>query len=333
MLAKPAATLPAGSALLGGTVYEPKWDGYRAILERKPQGCRVWSRNGADLSSGFPEVVTSACDQLRPGTVVDGELVVWSDGRLDFAALEPRLAYRGRRRPPPGLAPATFLAFDVLAVDDVDVRGEPLRVRRPLLEQLAESWRPPLQLTPQTAEVGVAQQWLAEYVAADVGVEGLVAKGAGQRYLPGERGWLKLRIRNTREATVGAVIGRVDQPIRLILGLVDDAGVLRVAGATHPLSARESAELAAVLSGADEHPWPSELSSHQLGRFSREPVAITRVAPIVVVEVDADTAFEHGRWRHLTRYRRLRLDLVAEPPLQIGRAIAPGQNAAQRRSG
>lgn len=98
MLAKPAATLPAGSALLGGTVYEPKWDGYRAILERKPQGCRVWSRNGADLSSGFPEVVTSACDQLRPGTVVDGELVVWSDGRLDFAALEPRLAYRGRRR-------------------------------------------------------------------------------------------------------------------------------------------------------------------------------------------------------------------------------------------
>ena len=171
MLAKPAATLPAGKALLGGTVYEPKWDGYRAILERTPQGCRVWSRNGADLTPGFPEVVRSACDQLRPGTVVDGELVVWSDGRLDFAALGPRLAYGGRRRPPPGLAPPTFLAFDVLAVDDVDVRGEPLRVRRRLLEQLAGSWRPPLQLTPQTAEVGEAQQWLAEYVAADVGVD------------------------------------------------------------------------------------------------------------------------------------------------------------------
>lgn len=309
MLAKPAATLPAGSALLGGTVYEPKWDGYRAILERIPQGCRVWSRNGADLTPGFPEVVRSACDQLRPGMVVDGELVVWSDGRLDFAALGPRLAYGGRRRPLPGLAPPTFLAFDVLAVDDVDVRGEPLRVRRRLLEQLAGSWRPPLQLTPQTAEVGEAQQWLAEYVAADVGVEGLVAKGAGQRYLPGERGWLKFRLRHTREAIVGAVVGEVDHPVRLVLGLHDPRGKLRVAGATHPLSRNESAALGALLRRTGDHPWPAELSARELGRFSRQPLAVTRVTPTVVVEVEADTAFEHGRWRHLTRYRRVRLDL------------------------
>lgn len=84
---------------------------------------------------------------------------------------------------------------------------------------------------------------------------------------------------------------------------------LRVAGATHTLSSRESAELAAVLVGTDDHPWPAELSTRQLGRFSREPVAITRVTPTVIVEVEADTAFEHGRWRHLTRYCRLRLDL------------------------
>lgn len=301
--------MPTGSALPGGTVYEPKWDGYRAILERTPEGCRVWSRNGADLTVGFSDIVDAACVQLPRGTVVDGELVVWNGGRLDFAALAPRLAYRGRRRPPAQLAPASFLAFDVLAAGEVDVRGEPLRVRRVLLEQLASTWRPPLQLTPQTADPAQARKWLEEYVAADIGVEGLVVKGAGQRYLPGQRGWVKLRIRNTQEATVGAVVGRVEQPVRLILGLVDDAGRLRVAGATHPLSARESAELAAVLVGADDHPWPSELSSRQLGRFSREPVAITRVAPTVVVEVEADTAFEYGRWRHLTRYRRLRPDL------------------------
>ncbi|MGK2874727.1 MAG: ATP-dependent DNA ligase [Nocardioides sp.] len=309
MLAKPAATLPAGSALPGGTVYEPKWDGYRAILERTPEGCRVWSRNGADLTAGFPDIVGAACEQLQPGTVVDGELVVWSAGRLDFAALAPRLAYRGRRRPPAQLAPATFLAFDLLAADDADVRGKPLRVRRSLLEQRAGTWQPPLQLTPQTADPAQARRWLEEYAAADVGVEGLVAKGASQRYLPGQRGWVKLRIHNTREATVGAVIGPVEEPVRLILGLVDAAGRLRVAGATHPLSARESAELAAVLVGADDHPWPLELSTRQLGQFSREPVAITRVEPTVIVEVEADTAFEHGRWRHLTRYRRLRLDL------------------------
>jgi ATP-dependent DNA ligase len=163
----------------------------------------VWSRNGADLTAGFPDIVDAACEQLQPGTVVDGELVVWSEGRLDFAALAPRLAYRGRRRPPAQLAPAAILAFDLLAAGDADVRGKPLRVRRSLLEQLAETWRPPLQLTPQTADPAQARRWLKEYAAADVGVEGLVAKGANQRYLPGQRGWVKLRIHNTREATVG----------------------------------------------------------------------------------------------------------------------------------
>ena len=180
MLAKPAAMLPAGAALSGGTLYEPKWDGYRAILERTSAGCRVWSRNGADLAAGFPEIVQAAREQLEPGAVIDGELVVWRDGRLDFGALAPRLAYRGRHRPPGDLPPVSFLAFDVLAFDDIDVRTKPLRDR---------------------------------------------------------------------------------------------------------------------------------LSTRQLGRFSREPVAITRVAPTVVVEVEADTAFEHGRWRHLTRYRRVRWDL------------------------
>lgn len=309
MLAKPAATLPAVGGLLGGTVYEPKWDGYRAILERTSAGCRVWSRKGADLAAGFPEIVQAALQQLEPSTVIDGELVVWRDGRLDFGALAPRLACRGRRGPRADLPPASFLAFDVLAAGDVDLRTKPLRDRRVVLEQLAGSWQPPMQLTPQTADPAEAQRWLTEYAAAEVGVEGLVAKGAGQRYLPGQRGWVKFRIRNTREATVGAVIGRVDQPVRLILGLRDAAGTLRVAGATHPLSSRESAELAAVLVRTDDHPWPTELSTRQLGRFSREPVAITRVTPTVIVEVEADTAFEHGRWRHLTRYRRLRLDL------------------------
>src|SRR3546814_7762283 len=111
MLAKPAATLPADSALPGGTVYEPKWDGYRAILERTSAGCRVWSRNGADLAAGFPEIVQAAREQLEPGTVIDGELVVWRNSRLDFGALAPRLAYRGRRRPPEGLPPVSLLAF------------------------------------------------------------------------------------------------------------------------------------------------------------------------------------------------------------------------------
>jgi ATP-dependent DNA ligase len=309
MLAKPAATLPAGTALPGGTVYEPKWDGYRAILERTSAGCRVWSRNGADLASGFPEIVQAAREQLEPGTVIDGELVVWRDDRLDFGALASRLAYRGRRRPPGDLPPVSLLAFDVLAAGDIDVRTKPLRDRRAVLEQLAGSWLPPLQLTPQTADHALAQRWLEEYAAADAGVEGIVAKGAAQRYLPGRRAWVKVRIRNTREATVGAVVGPIERPDRLVLGLRTEAGELRVAGATHPLTTKEAVELGSVLTRAEEHPWPAELSTRHLGRFSVEPVPITRVAPTLVVEVEADTAFEHGRWRHLTRYRRVRWDL------------------------
>ena len=290
-------------------MYEPKWDGYRAIVERTVDGCRVWSRTGADLTAGFPDVADAACEQLEPGTVIDGELVVWRDGRLDFGALAPRLAYRGRRRPPAGTPPASFLVFDILAAGDVDVRTKPLRDRRERLAQLAASWRPPMQLTPQTGDQAEARRWLEEYAAADVGVEGLVAKGVGQRYLPGRRAWVMIRIHNTQEATVGAVIGPVTRPDRLILGLRTAAGELRVAGATHPLTAQQAAELGAVLAGSDTHPWPGELDTRHLGRFSSKPVAITRVDPVLIVEVEADTAFEHGRWRHLTRYRRVRWDL------------------------
>lgn len=309
MLARPTATLPVAMAMPGGTRWEPKWDGYRGIVVRDGDLCRVWSRTGADLSSCFPDVVQAARDQLRPGTVIDGELVVWKSGRIDFTALAPRLAYRGSRVLPSTMAPATFLVFDVLALDGCDLRREPLHLRRRQLEGMATAWTPPLQLTPQTGDEGEARRWLEEYGATDLGVEGLVAKGAAQRYQAGHRGWLKYRLRHTREAIVGAVVGEVDYPVRLVLGLHDPRGKLRVAGATHPLSRDESAELGALLSRAADHPWPAELSARELGRFSRQPLAVTRVTPIVVVEVVADTAFEHGRWRHLTRYRRVRLDL------------------------
>lgn len=137
MLAKPTATLPAALAMPGGTRWEPKWDGYRGIVVRGGDGCRVWSRTGTDLSSCFPDVVQAGCGQLRPGTVVDGELVVWNSGRIDFTALAPRLAYRGSRALPSTMAPASFLAFDLLALDGRDLRQEPLRLRRQQLEDLA----------------------------------------------------------------------------------------------------------------------------------------------------------------------------------------------------
>jgi ATP-dependent DNA ligase len=276
----------------------------------------VWSRRGAELASCFPDVAAAACEQLDPGTVIDGELVVWQNGRIDFTALTPRLAYRGSRRPPSGLTAASFLAFDLLAGAGVDLRNEPLRTRREHLEQVAASWRPPLQLTPQTADRDEAEQWFDNYAAADVGVEGLVVKGAAQRYVGGQRGWLKVRIRNTAEATVGAVTGSIERPHRLVLGLLDASGNLRVAGLTSELDRRQAAEVGALLVATDEHPWPAQLLSRQFGRFAKEQVVVNRVAPTVVVEVDADTAFEHGRWRHPTRFHRVRSDLANREELK-----------------
>lgn len=231
-----------------------------------------------------------------------------SEGRLDFAALAPRLAYRGRRRPPAQLAPAAFLAFDLLAAGDADVRGEPLRVRRSLLEQLAGTWRPPLQLTPQTADPAQARRWLEEYAAADVGVEGLVAKGANQRYLPGQRGWVELRIHNTgghRRSShrscraAGAADPRPGRRRRPPTGCRCDLSPQRTGVGRARRSPRRRRR--PPVAGRTQHP--------PAGPVQPRALAVTRVTPTVVVEVEADTAFEHGRWRHLTRYRRLRLDL------------------------
>lgn len=185
MLAKPTATLPAARAMPGRTRWEPKWDGYRGIVVRDGDGCRVWSRTGTDLSSCFPDVVQAGCDQLRPGTVVDGELVVWKSGRIDFAALAPRLAYRGSRALPSTMAAASFLAFDLVALDGRDLRRDPLRLRRQELEDLAADWMPPLQLTPQTDDEVEARRWLEEYAAADLGVEGLWPRELASGTKPG----------------------------------------------------------------------------------------------------------------------------------------------------
>ena len=130
--------------------------------------------------------------------------------------------------------PATLMAFDVLRVHGVDLTGQPLHLRRTVLEKLASDWRPPLQVTPQTTEQGVAERWLNEYTDADLGVEGLVVKGLDQPDRPGFRGWRKYRIRHTREAVVGAVTGtRAERSLVLAVPAASGLG-MRVAGVTCP---------------------------------------------------------------------------------------------------
>src|SRR4051794_24340715 len=209
MLARAMETLPTGRALRGGGVYEPKWDGYRGLLFVTDAGVRVQSRRGADLTRGFADIAAAARRQLPLGVVLDGELVVWGRDGPDFGALHQRMtATRVRAAELAVAAPATFLAFDVLAVDDIDVRPRPLRERRVLLEALMTDVRPPLQLTPQTDDLATAERWMRDYALAPVGVEGVVAKGTADAYLPDQHGWVKVKIRDTADALVGAVVGR-----------------------------------------------------------------------------------------------------------------------------
>lgn len=306
MLARAVATLPTGTSLHGGSAYEPKFDGYRAILFVDDDGCRVQSRRGHDITPAFQDVAAAAAEQLPAGVVVDGELVVWGAGTLDFAALQRRVA-RGttdRRRP------ASFVAFDLLSAESGDLRALPLRIRRQALELVLDGVAPPLQLAPQTTEVAVAREWLADYADSSVGIEGLVIKSLELPYQSGRRGWLKLRIRDTVEVVVGAVAGALEAPSHLVIGLFDDTGDLVVAGTTSVLSTRQQAELTPHLHPAEPgHPWRSDMTSTaQWGTKDTTPVQ--RVRPSLVVEVSADTSLQHGRWRHPTSFVRSRPDLA-----------------------
>ena len=306
MLACAAERLPEGRALRGGVVYEPKWDGYRALVFVTKTAVRIQSRRGADLTGAFPDIAAAAHRQLPAGIVLDGELVVWGRDGLDFGALHQRMtATKIRAAELAVAAPATLMVFDVLAVDDLDVRPRPLAGRRMLLEALMADVRPPLQLTPQTADLATAHQWLKDYALAPVGVEGVVAKGRGDAYLADHRGWVKVKIRDTADALVGAVVGPLEHPRRLVLGRFVD-GDLRIVGFTGDLRPAQQDEVAAVLVRAAEHPWPTELS---LVWGSRERTPIVRVEPLVTVEVLADLAVDGGRWRHATRFLRTRPDL------------------------
>jgi ATP-dependent DNA ligase len=314
-LAKPVREIPAPSALPGGCRYEPKWDGYRLVVVRTAAGTRLWSKQGRDLTDRFPDVAAAALAQVPPGTVLDGEVVVWNGDRLDFGLLQQRLVTAaGRIRTQVAAHPASYVAFDLLAAGGQDLRGQRLSRRRAALEDLAARWAPPMQLSPSTADPDEARSWFEDFRAA--GVEGLVAKGAGTRYAPGRREWLKVKSWETTEVLAGGVIGTLDRPGQLVAGRYRD-GELVVVGRTSPLTPAQSAELAAVLTpaGAD-HPWPDRIGT---GRFGggRLAVPLTRVVPDVVVEVSADAALQAGVFRHPLRYVRVRRDLVPGdlPPL------------------
>lgn len=306
-LAKVVAELPEPSALPGGCRYEPKWDGFRLAIVRD-RDVTLWSRQGKDLTEYFPEIA-SAAEEIPEGCVVDGEAVIWKDGRLDFDGLQQRLSAgmaKAARRA--HLQPASYAAFDVLAVAGRDIRHIALDDRRSLLEELASAWMPPLHLSPVTRDLDQAREWLTTMPAT--GIEGLVVKGARQPYAGGQRQWLKVKHRSTVDVIAGAVIGPMNRPEAVVVGLPVD-GALRIAGRSTPLKPHVARALSAHLRApAGEHPWPEVVSPGAVDRFTagRDPVQLTLIEPFVV-EVSADVALSGRSFRHAVRFIRARPEL------------------------
>ena len=308
-LAKAVKGIPATSALPGLTLFEPKLDGYRLVIFRAEGRSSLWSRQGKELTKYFPELESAAAEMIPDGCVIDGEAVVWSEGRLNFEALQRRLS-AGRE----GLLalvsalPASFIGFDVLGVAGRDARNLPLKDRRALLEELATVWVPPLSVSPQTTDLELAKEWFEDRAAA--GYEGLVAKSSIQPYLGGKRIWLKSKKRSELDVVCGAVIGPMDRPTEIVAGL-PIADELRIVGRSSPLKPADSRALSRWLRPpVGAHPWPSTVKGTTLDRFNRDasPVELTLVEP-VVVEVTADAAWSGRSFRHALRFRRVRPEL------------------------
>jgi ATP-dependent DNA ligase len=200
--------------------------------------------------------------------------------------------------------PASLVVFDLLAIDSVDVRPMRWTTRRRRLEDLAKTWRPPLQLSPVTDDQDTALEWLEAFKAS--GVEGLVIKGATTRYQPGQRGWAKWKTRDTVAAVLGAVTGSLQRPEVLIVGRYRGK-VLEVVGWTTKLTAAQSEAIGKLLKPAGaRHPWPNELSTH----WGKSKTPIVKVRPNVVVEVAADAALQAGHYRHPLRFVRFERSCV-----------------------
>src|SRR5438876_5714772 len=180
MLAKSVSSIPLGAS------YEPKWDGFRSVVFRDGDEIEIGSRNERPMTRYFPELVAAFRSELPERCVVDGEIVVATDAGLDFQALQQRIHPAASRVTLlSAQTPASFIAFDLLALDERDLTGEPFVRRRALLEQALADARAPVHVTPATSDPDVAQRWFTMFEGA--GLDGVVAKPPDGVYEPDRR--------------------------------------------------------------------------------------------------------------------------------------------------
>ncbi|MFD3514853.1 ATP-dependent DNA ligase [Streptomyces sp. NPDC058657] len=309
MLARSSPTLPPA-----GSVQDPIWqqkvDGYRTIAYIRSGTLHLQSRRGADLTPSFPDLVTAAA-QVEEDLVLDGELVVFQNGRLDFSALQQRARLtRARAITAAQRAPAHLMAFDLLEHAGREMLTLPCRERLDALENLFARGvlSSPWELVASTSERTVAQGWM-DPDWGRVGIEGVVLRSGKRPYRPGERELIKVRTYETAEAVIGGVTGPLHAPTTLLLGRYASDGRLRLIARTTPLTAADRREIAAQITPAGpEHPWRG--SHFSSGWGTRGELAFEPVQPDTIAEFRTDTAVDDGRHRHPVRFLRLRMDLA-----------------------
>jgi len=315
MLAKLSRELPRAE----GMFYEPKWDGFRCIVFRDGDEVELGSRNEKPLTRYFPELIEPLQRALPDRCVLDGEIVIAGPSGLDFDALSQRIhPAESRINLLASTTPASFVAFDILALDDRDLCEIPYAQRRKLLEKALKSAKAPVHVTPATEDPDVAGDWFSRFEGA--GLDGVVAKAGDLHYLQDKRAMLKVKHERTADCVVagfrwhkeGGIIGS------LLLGLFDDEQVLHHVGVASGFTAVRRRELVGELepyrSGAIEsHPWlqAATVSGRVPGGTSRWSAGKDMTWEPLRPELVCEVAYDHlqdQRFRHGGSFRRWRPD-------------------------
>jgi ATP-dependent DNA ligase len=338
MLAKAVHVMPRAA----GLSYEPKWDGFRCIVFRDGDDVELGSRNDRPLTRYFPELVDLLKDVLPARCVVDGEIVVVTGDGLDFDTLQLRLHPAASRVQKLAVeTPASFVAFDLLALDDRDLTAEPFHVRRRELEGVLSDALARVHLTPTTGDPDIAQDWFTRFEGA--GFDGVMAKPVDLPYEQDKRVMWKVKHERTADCVVAGFRWHKDGKGigSLLLGLFDDKGTLHHVGVASSFSAELRAQLTEDLApqrenALDNHPWRDwAVAEEHAGR--RMPGALSRWSATKDMswvplrpELVAEIRYEHllsGRFRHTGRLVRFRPDrdpesctyaqLVEVPPAEL----------------
>jgi ATP-dependent DNA ligase len=322
MLAKPVNDIPADQ------LYEPKWDGFRSIIFRGGDEVEIGSRNEKPMTRYFPEVVEAVKANFPPRAVIDGEIVVADTRRntLDFEALQQRIHPAASRvKLLAGQTPASFVAFDLLALGERSLMETPFEDRRHALERALAKAEPPIHVTPLTRDIDLAREWFHKFEGA--GLDGLIAKRPDVLYEPDKRVMSKIKHERTADCVVAGYRVHKSGPDAigsLLLGLYDERGVLASVGVVgaFPMATRKSlfAELQPLVTTFDGHPWDwaRQLEGERTPRkneFSRwnagKDLSFVPLRPERVLEVRYDY-MEGARFRHTAQFVRWRPDRTPE---------------------